>query len=60
MNQPTNQEILAKLHDLNPTLDINQVWISYSNGSSLAVVSVIANSGIYRQGVVLLTYQVKN
>jgi hypothetical protein len=25
MNQPTNQEILAKLHDLNPTLDINQV-----------------------------------
>jgi hypothetical protein len=25
MNQPTNQEILAKLRDLNPTLDINQV-----------------------------------
>jgi len=55
ITQPTDQEVLDKLVKLNPCLDISQLQIT-ANVNRKATVTVIADSKVYYQGSIDLTY----
>jgi len=56
---PTETEILARLKELNPNLDVSQITVSKIEEEQISI-RVIDRSTIYRQGEMFLTYTIRN
>jgi len=53
--QPTNEQILARVKELNPNLDISQLQV-LANADGQAIVDVIPGSKVYEPSWISLTY----